>query len=399
MRIATDKLLSAELRKMAHDVHYRLWISSPYVGGWSATRCLIDIVWRENAKVDVRLLTDIKNECWLDPDTIEQFQERGTVKHLRGLHAKLFIVDDQALLTSANLTRRAFTQRCEVGAFLNKAEAAPVIKIFENWWDKEAKIPSPGWVAKLRKVQPSHNKREEPSGESMKTRCLLPSAPDDGPRGGIGDYDVFRKRYDELAETYRGIQRLWRTEPLYLETDAFLNFLFHSAQGTPSKQFTKKSPRKLSASRKLAEIKRHATEFAKVVRESKDHGGKMDRVQRWRTVRNLLRESRIKRLTLPEVKQVLDCFHCLQKRSFYKEKFVDSSNNNLGTIRSAWARVLHGDPNLLEAEMHRCVHSLKAFGRSSVQELLGWYDPKTYPIRNSNSNAGLRYFGYNVAAQ
>lgn len=399
MKIATDKLLSTELRKMAHAVHHRLWISSPYVGGWSATKCLIDIVWRENRKVDVRLLTDIKNECWLDPETMQQFQACGTVKHLRGLHAKLFIVDDQALLTSANLTRKAFTQRCEVGAFFNKVEAAPVIQIFNNWWDNEAKVPPPGWIAKLRKTQNSPTTLEEPSGDSMKTRCVLPKAPDEGPRGGIGDYDVFRKRYDEFAETYRRIQRLWRDKPLYLETDAFLNFLFHTAPGRPSKPFTKKSPRKLTAPERLAEIKRHAAAFAREVRSSQDHGGKTDRVRRWRTVRKLLREARIKHLTVPEVRLVLDCFHCLHKRSFYKDKFVDPSSNKLSTIRTAWARVLHGDPNVLEAEMHRCVRSLEAFGRSSVQELLGWYDPKTYPIRNSNSNAGLRYFGYEVAAQ
>src|SRR5882762_10146231 len=169
MKIATDKRLSTELRAMAHGVHRRLWISSPYVGGWSATKCLLDIVWRENHKVDVRLLTDIKNECWLNPDTIEQFRACGAIKHLRGLHAKLFIVDDQALLTSANLTRRAFTQRCEIGTFLDKAEATQVIKIFDNWWNNEAKLPPPGWIAKLRKAPVPKSRKEEPIGDSMKT--------------------------------------------------------------------------------------------------------------------------------------------------------------------------------------------------------------------------------------
>jgi hypothetical protein len=34
------------------------------------------------------------------------------------------------------------------------------------------------------------------------------------------------------------------------------------------------------------------------------------------------------------------------------------------------------------------------FGQSATQELPGWFDPKKYPIRNANSNAGLRFLGY-----
>ena len=35
-------------------------------------------------------------------------------------------------------------------------------------------------------------------------------------------------------------------------------------------------------------------------------------------------------------------------------------------------------------------------GKSAIQETLGYYDPDTYPIRNANTNAGLRFLGYNV---
>jgi hypothetical protein len=40
--------------------------------------------------------------------------------------------------------------------------------------------------------------------------------------------------------------------------------------------------------------------------------------------------------------------------------------------------------------------ALAFFGTSSVQELLGSYYPDEYPIRNSNSDAGIRFFGYRV---
>jgi len=75
--------------------------------------------------------------------------------------------------------------------------------------------------------------------------------------------------------------------------------------------------------------------------------------------------------------------------------FLNPMNNNLRSIRSAWKDLLHGK-GLLEARMSECHRVLKRFGRSSIQELVGFFDPNQYPLRNSNSNAGLRFLGYDV---
>src|SRR5580700_954923 len=115
MKIATGAELSHELRKQAKNVRRRLWLASPFVGGWFATKCLIDIRWQSNSDVDVRLLTDVENKGWLNPHTIREIAGRGDIKHIHGLHAKVFIIDDRALITSANLTRTAFEQRTEIG--------------------------------------------------------------------------------------------------------------------------------------------------------------------------------------------------------------------------------------------------------------------------------------------
>jgi hypothetical protein len=44
--------------------------------------------------------------------------------------------------------------------------------------------------------------------------------------------------------------------------------------------------------------------------------------------------------------------------------------------------------------MTHCYERLVGFGQSATQELPGWFDPRKYPIRNANSNAGLRFLGY-----
>src|SRR5438552_929785 len=104
MKIASGKQLSTGLRSLADGVQERLWISSPFVGGWFAVKCLIGLAWRNNPHIDVRLLTDIDNPGALNRVTMKEIETHGQIKHLKGLHAKTFIVDDRALVASANLT-------------------------------------------------------------------------------------------------------------------------------------------------------------------------------------------------------------------------------------------------------------------------------------------------------
>ncbi len=65
-------------------------------------------------------------------------------------------------------------------------------------------------------------------------------------------------------------------------------------------------------------------------------------------------------------------------------------------IRKAWALLLHNDRTLPTDQMTACARSLFGFKRSSVQELLGWYRPKQFPLRNVNVDSGLRFLGYGV---
>jgi hypothetical protein len=397
MKVATGQPLIDGLNAMACKVRHRLWISSPFVGGWRATRCIVNVVWQQNSNIDVRLLTDTSNIGWLDPVTIQQFANHGAIKDLRGLHAKVFIVDDRALITSANLTRKAFTQRYEAGVFLDAQESTKVVNFFEEWW-KVANDPPRGWIAKLvpkGKTQ-KKNKQDEPNSSAPRNLNTLPPLPQQPAHGTVGDYEVFRKRYQELAGIYRKVGRIWPKVPLYLEVDAFLNYLFHEAPGRPSNKYqqSKRPPRKLTPAQRLKDMKSQAAAFATFAKTKP--GYMADRVKRSQTVRTLLNRSRIARLSRSEAKQVVDVFHCLGSRPHHKTNFLKSANNDLQTIKNQWQRVLYPNGSL-EAAMHQCIRVLKGFGKSSVQELLGWFDPDKYPIRNLNSNAGLRYFGYDVS--
>src|SRR5205085_10434402 len=127
MKIETAEQLSRKLRALADKVHQRLWIAVPYVGGWKAVTSLLGLRWCDCDEVKFRLLTDVTNRGWLDKGTIEVMNDHGSIKHLLGLHAKLYIIDGYALVTSANLTEKAFSRRHEMGIFLSPAESKHVI--------------------------------------------------------------------------------------------------------------------------------------------------------------------------------------------------------------------------------------------------------------------------------
>jgi phosphatidylserine/phosphatidylglycerophosphate/cardiolipin synthase-like enzyme len=118
MQILSEQQLVDTLRHRVDHANARLWICSPFVGGWTGNvRRILGTNWQRNVG-DVRLLTDIDAKGF-KLSTMRQFFRRGTVRTLLGLHAKVYVVDDVALVTSANLTGTAFSKRHEAGVLLS----------------------------------------------------------------------------------------------------------------------------------------------------------------------------------------------------------------------------------------------------------------------------------------
>ncbi|MFZ2147518.1 MAG: phospholipase D-like domain-containing protein [Sedimentisphaerales bacterium] len=88
--------------------------------------------------MDVRLITDDMNINSTAYKTVDHFQRRGSVKSLRALHAKIYIFDDHALVTSANLMRAAFFGRYESGVLLSDSDTKSVSDIYRDWWNNKA---------------------------------------------------------------------------------------------------------------------------------------------------------------------------------------------------------------------------------------------------------------------
>jgi hypothetical protein len=402
MEIETGSLLVNKLRSLCDCVQKRLWIASPFIGNWTAVRKILGRRWVDDGNVVVRLITDISEISNFNYKTIKCFHERGEIKSIKGLHAKIYIIDDWALLTSANLTNTAFSKRYEIGVFLFGEEAKSLINIYNEWWENVVEDIPLDWVSKLSHQRKIINEKEEVSGKGLPVLWKLPPDPGDPYykfAARFLDYDSFLSSYHKFAEIYvKNAQRIWPDAPLYFETDSFLNYLFHHAPGTPTRQYKKKEPRRLSEKERKREIIKYFRLFKKWVSEGSEGIEKT----RWREesskeIRKLLSKENILKINRDDIKKVVDQLNCMNSVPLAKSMFLNPKNNKVEKIRDAWTSLLHGDKPR-PARMNYCKNTLKYFGRSSIHEILGYFEPDKYPLRNTNSNAGLRFFGYDVSA-
>ncbi len=391
MEVRTGRELADELRRVCDGVERRLWIAAPFVGDWWAVRRILGRRWLDNVDVGVRVITDTSDGGSLNRETIRRLRGRGGMKHVRGLHAKIYIVDDCAVVSSANLTRTAFAKRYEVGVFLTGAEAGSVIGLYDEWWEDVAEEVAPSW-------RPRRSRRRGGGeGEGLEDRWELPGDPGDPGEGSaltFLDYEGFLRAYHDFANEYARGRRVWQDAPLYFETDSFLNYLFHEAPRTPSKRYAGGQPRRLSEQRRREEIRRYASRFREWISEGGDDRWREDTS---RVFRGLLSRNNVGRLRRRDVEEIAGRLQCLKAMRIRRVQFLNPRNNRIDTIRGAWEKLIYGE-GVLHVRMGYCKDSLYAFGKSSVQELLGFFDPTSYPIRNTNSNAGLRFLGYDVPA-
>jgi hypothetical protein len=391
--------IAKKIRALSDGTMQSASIVSPFIGRWPAVTTIFGGNWWLGTPVSLRVITDISTPTNVNAGTLKKLMDRGPVRSLPGVHAKVYIFDEQAVVTSANLTETAFTKRHEIGIYLDVNEALETIKRFEHWWGLcSPNLTEEELVAWKRTESPFADEQE---GVKLKSIWPLPSKPSDllfkeperVSHKQFKSYQHFISSYKELAAGYQQVQRLWQDAPLFLEVDSFLNFLFHHAPRQPSFAYYEATePRKLSPAERASEIETHVALFKAWILTKQD--------ERWREtfsnlIKGLLAKDRIDALTIEEAKKVVDCLNCMNARQLNKFKFLQPHNNEINTIRRAWKDLLFGGESV-EKRMQNCDESLQWFGPSSVQELLGWFFPDAFPIRNNNSDAGLRFFGFRV---
>ena len=97
--------------------------------------------------------------------------------------------------------------------------------------------------------------------------------------------------------------------------------------------------------------------------------------------------------TITAIDESVERLHSLGTYTWNLTNFLDPNENSLLAIRGAWRDLLYGFEDV-EKRIAKCDQSLRNFGRSSIQELVGWHSPEKYPIKNNNTDAGMLFFGY-----
>ncbi len=375
--------LVKDLRALADAAERRLWIVSPYIGSWRAVRRILGDAWE---RVDVRLLTD-KDSGILARDTLERFAAHRPVRSLAGVHAKLYIADDSVLLTSANLTETAFTRRYEAGRILTDADAQALITFYEKLWEAGKDV----CLDSITFTRPQNGNVDESSiRDGLPKLYELPPTPQTSAKraGEFADYPYFLDIYRSYVVAYlRTGPRDEPKEPLYFETDKFLNYLFHDDPDKPSRAYKEKPPRDLSEAQRIEELRKYRARYRKAGLDAPFHLNNACEIQR------LLAGPKIPHLTKAEIEAVAGSLNCFGNLPLAKARFLN--NNDPTTVRRAWFELIHSTGEV-KFRMNRCRAMLYGFGKSAIQETLGYYYPLRYPLRNENTNAGLRFFGYKI---
>ena len=329
--ILSGQHLVNALREHCDQAKERIWIASPYIGNFKDVQKIIGGNWMRS-HVDFRVLTDVESG-FIRHDTYTQFKESPNteIRSLLSLHAKIYLIDDWCLLTSANLTGMAFSARHEVGQVLSGIER--VVTLFDQWWQKAQAVSS---------LPPSPPKTLTNREDSIKYKALYKL-----PKYTSGASDQFLKKCDQFKEfaslyesvTGRNQQMVREGFSLYEEVDYFFNYLYHSHPDEPSKEYTKEV-RSLTS----REVKQEIRRYFKLMSMSYAPGSGLWRLDRRDRIREIL-PFEIQSPKKEEIKEVLGCLHCLYSYSWNKPKIL--SENNPRSIARAWNK-------LINAPLYRC---------------------------------------------
>ena len=379
MVLLTEQQQIDVLREKCDSAKKRIWIASPYIGGLKDVLKIIGGRWMLPS-IDCRILTDV-DSGFIRKDTFDMFVDNGVVKHLDSLHAKIYIIDDWCLVTSANLTGTAFLCRYEMGIATD--DIKEVVGTYERWW-KMAKD-----VLKLTK-KPQKALAEYQDGHMFKKKFKAQKY-----NSGMQDkYEALCEEYIKFATLYekitgRNIKMKNDGFTLLQEVDYLFNFLYHDHPRKPSRN--QKKRRILTDEQREKEIKKYFKEMS----DRYEIDPQEWRNKRKRIIQKRLNPNAIQNLGWDEAKEVVNCLHCQTSVPIIKAKFLNKQNNNIDNIRDCWNLLLHtGDVDF--SKVTNVIQRLHFFGYSSIYELIGWYKPDRYPLMNWISHCGMRFFGYPI---
>ncbi len=375
--------LAETLRKHCDGVKHRIWICTPFIGHRKDILRIIGGTWKKS-DIDFRVITDMETG-FIRQDTFDEFinNHPNSIRSLKSLHAKIYIVDDWCLVSSANLTGTAFSKRYEIGT--DDVNLKEVETFFNSLWEnKKAKLVT-SWSKGKKQSQIDF----EDGDVSYDKLMNLP--PYSAGTEKMDKYLAQCSRYIDFANTYEKITGRCQDMvadgfTLFQEVDYLFNYLEHEV--CVSNELTEVQYRTKSSRNSL--IKKYFKEISKHYKQNRSY--ELRRVNSAKLVKELTSPSKIETINAEEIRAVLDTFNCFglgTNMHGHASRFINE--NSLDDIRFHWDALLnHGD--ITGEKVNECC-KLRHFRDSSVSELIAWRFPDKYPIMNTCSRKGLWFFG------
>ncbi len=120
---------------------------------------------------------------------------------------------------------------------------------------------------------------------------------------------------------------------------------------------------------------------------------------RSKNIQSLLSKKNISKLTIKQAMKVYSSFHAT--RSIMQRFDVDNdflTENSINDIRRTFKYILYSK-EAIQFRIHNSIsknskYKLVQFGASCVQELISWFYPNEYPIRNNKADNAIKLLGY-----
>jgi len=333
-------------------------------------------------------------------------------------HSKLYIFAEKAALVgSANLTQAGMNTNQEICVEIPRDNESfdELVMLYNSYWNT-ADVLTPTALEKYKELSNTYpaplaptleNKILETFGTIEPTSNIevgkkTPSKEQVFLTSYRRTYQEFRTAFEEVLHIYSANGRRQHPEeivPLRIEIDQFFSYV----RETFSKGDSYLDEPLRAGSDRVALVKARMDDWFN---------------QRWKYLDEYIpihlpriqdrlgNEKNIETATMDELLDALDVCHSFHDRlRFFRGGHethlrVFKEQNELTQLKKVLLYLLHGKDEYV-TRMGNCIfdqkYGLKQFGRSVVQELLGWVNNDGIPICNSRTVKALRYLGYEVA--
>ncbi|MCB0627978.1 MAG: phospholipase D family protein [Saprospiraceae bacterium] len=344
----------------------------------------------------------------------KQFQIRYFTSSL--FHSKLYIFGDKKILIgSANLTQAGFQSNREICIEVSHEDERfdALLKLYNSYWT-QADVLTLERLNEYSDLYSNFNSNSTHKFENEIIKKFGEVCPSNEIQGGFKQskekifLESYRRTYQEFESAYRVVESIYKSYqrrkqpesevPLRIEIDQFFNFM-------------REIYVKGDIWKTISFLEKNQQE--KKIRENLDSWFLED----WSYLDNqipdriklinktLSSEQKIKNSSMDDIFQAIDVCHSIHSRLRFFDgghdtlKKVFIKKNELKQVQNVISYLLYGQDDYV-TRMGNCIfdesYAVKEFGRSAIQELLGWVNKENIPICNGRTVKVLRYLGFNV---